>query len=160
MKIERVYSRNVVTAPRASELREAAQIMRRFHVGSLIVTEDDASGDPRRAIGIVTDRDLVLKAIANGVGPGDAVVGDLMSEPLATIDDRADIYEAIEIMRTRGVRRLAVRNTNGAIVGVLSLDDVITAFGVVLGELGKLLSAEMIAEREEGHRAPVMIAVG
>jgi CBS domain-containing protein len=158
MKIERLYSRNVVTAPRSASLGEAAQLMRRFHVGSIVVI--DESSDARRAVGIVTDRDLVLQAMANGIGPGDGAVGEVMHEGLVSIPSGADVFEAIEAMRANGVRRLAVSGPDGALTGVLSLDDVIAGLGVELGSLTNVLGSEFKAEREQAQRAPVMLPVG
>ena len=63
-------------------------------------------------------------------------------------------------MRTSGVRRLAVADANGALLGVISLDDVVAALGVELGGLASVLSTELKAEREQGQRAPVMMPVG
>ena len=114
----------------------------------------------RRAVDIVTDRDLVLQAMANGRGPADVVVGDVMSQGLAAVKESADVFEAIETMRTCGVRRLAVADANGALLGVISRDDVVAALGVELGGLASVVSTELKAEREQGQRAPVIITIG
>ena len=135
MQVERLYSRDVVTAPRSASLREAAQLMRRF-------------------------RDLVLQAMANGIGAEDCSVGEVMHEGLVSIHSGVDVFEAIETMRAHGVRRLAVSGPDGALVGVLSLDDVIVALGVELGTLANVLGSEFKTEREQAQRAPVMLPVG
>jgi signal-transduction protein with cAMP-binding, CBS, and nucleotidyltransferase domain len=158
MQVERVYSRNLVTTTRTASLMEAAQLMRHFHVGALVVTDDAA--DTRRAIGIVTDRDLVLQAMANGVGPRDAAVAEVMTEGLASVRNNVDIFEAIEAMRANGVRRLAVSGPDGAVLGIVSYDDVIAAMGVEMGSLAAVLSTELKSEREIGQRAPVMVPIG
>lgn len=125
MNVGQISSRNIVRVPRSCNLQRAAGLMRDFHVGALIVTDDEPDDD--RAVGIVTDRDLVLHALAEGVGPNEAVLSDVMTEGLATIEHSADIHAAMERMREHGVRRLVVTAEDGSLVGVASLDDVIDA---------------------------------
>ncbi|HEU0203787.1 MAG TPA: CBS domain-containing protein [Burkholderiaceae bacterium] len=125
MNVGQISSRNIVRVPRSCRLQEAAALMRDFHVGALIVTDDAPADD--HAIGIVTDRDLVLKALAEGIGPQEASLGDVMTEGLATVHEAADVHTAMETMREHGVRRVIVTATDGTLVGVVSLDDVIDA---------------------------------
>lgn len=160
MQVDRICSRNVVTVTRSASLMEAAQLMRRLHVGTLVVVDADEAAGARRAIGIVTDRDFVLQAMANGIGPRDAAVGDVMTEGLVAVTSTADIFEAIDTMRSRGVRRIAVSGDDGALIGIVSMDDVIGVLGTELGTLAAVPSTELKAEREAGQRAPVMMAVG
>lgn len=159
MQVDRICSHNIATIARGANLVEAAQLMRRMHVGALVVVADEPA-EIRRAVGIVTDRDLVLQAMANGVGPQDATVAEVMTEGLAAVPQNADVFEAIEAMQSHGVRRLAVSNAEGALVGVVSLDDVIGVLGTELGTLAATLSKEMATEREAAQRAPVMMAIG
>jgi CBS domain-containing protein len=155
MHIDRIYSRNLVTVSRSCNLEDAARLMRQYHVGALIVIDDEA--ETRRAIGIVTDRDLVLQAMANGVDPRLAVIGEVMTDGLVTVSRNADLYEAIQAMRTNGVRRLAVSDGDGRLVGVVSLDDVIAAMGAELGSLASVLDTELKFEREEVAEQPVAV---
>jgi CBS domain-containing protein len=145
-------SRNPVTVARSSSLLEAAQLMRQYHVGALIVT--DGEPDRRRAVGVVTDRDLVLQAMANGIGPRDAQVGEVMTEGLASVPLSADVYDAIEAMHANRVRRLVVSDADGSLVGVVSMDDIVTALGTELGNLAAALEAGFREEREV-QQAPV-----
>lgn len=83
-----------------------------------------------------------------------------MTEALVSVKDSADVFEAIEAMRTAGVRRLAVSDAAGTLLGIVSFDDVIAGLGVEIGTLAAVLAHEMESERAEGQRAPVMMAVG
>jgi len=65
MNLERVFSRNIVYARSSATLEQAAKLMRDRHVGALLVTEDGSQGRP---VGVVTDRDLVIRALADGAG--------------------------------------------------------------------------------------------
>jgi CBS domain-containing protein len=133
MKVEQIYSRNVIHARRSCSLQEAAKLMREHHVGALLVTDEEQQ--PGRAIGIVTDRDLVLQAVAEGIGPKELTVGEVMSRGPITVPMSADIHEAMETMREHGVRRLAVSGGNAMLVGVVSLDDIVH---VLAGEFATL----------------------
>ncbi len=140
MKVARIYTRNVVSATRSSTLQEASLIMRDRHVGSLLVTEDEPNGD--HAIGIVTDRDMVVYATAEGLDPQSSTLADIMTPKIAAIDRDADAHEAMAVMRKFGVRRLAVTGEDGSIIGVLSLDDVVDAVATELSALAEVIRAE------------------
>lgn len=94
---------------------EAARIMRDSGVGAALVVRDGALG------GVVTDRDLVVRALAEGAGP-DAPVGPLCSERLIGVEASQEVAEAERLMRENAVRRLPVIE-NGQIVGIMSLGD-------------------------------------
>ena len=149
MNLERISSRPVIRAPRSSTLRDAADLMRRHHVGALVVT-DDAPNDHRVA-GIVTDRDLVLKAVAQGISPTEATLDDVMSEGLATVKGQADVRTAMEVMRAHGVRRLAVTDEAGAVTGFVSFDDVVAALAAEMTTLARIVEAEQ--EHEANREA-------
>lgn len=100
-------------------LRSVAQTMATQDVGALVVAEDGA------AVGIVTDRDLVVRGLAQGVGL-DAPVGQLATEDLVAVTPDADIADVVDLMRERAVRRVAVIDGDLA-VGVVSLGDLAVA---------------------------------
>ena len=137
MKVERVYTKGVVSVPQAATLEEAATIMLRHHVGALVVTETDMPDSD--IIGFLTDRDIVLQAVAEGLDTAAVPVADVMSPMLATVRESADMHEALEMMRGGGMRRLAVADGADRIVGMLSIDDVIDALAVELESLSAVL---------------------
>jgi CBS domain-containing protein len=147
MRIERIYTRNVVGTSRSSTLASAAAAMRKFHVGSLLVT-DDPPGEGH-AIGVVTDRDVVIQAVAEGLDTRALTVGDVMTPGINYIPEKADLHEALEIMRTRGVRRLVVTRDGGQVAGVLSMDDVIDGLAADMASLAQVVKTEAEGEREE-----------
>lgn len=146
MNVGRIYTRNLVTVPRSGSLQQAAALMRSNHVGALLVTGEGIHSD--RAVGIVTDRDLAVQAMAEGVSPGNGTVGEFMTDSLATVSENVDVHEAIEIMRAEGIRRLAVTGRDGEILGVLSFDDVVDAIAVELSSLAQALKSEWFREAE------------
>lgn len=119
----------VVTARRDTPLSECAWRMRSEHVGSLIVVEDDPTQPGvQRPVGIVTDRDIVIGAVAPGLDTHVLTAGDIMASPLATVSDDADMLEALARMREHGVRRLPVVDQSGRLVGILAIDDLLELF--------------------------------
>ena len=124
MRVHEIFTRGTVHIPQERNLQEAAQQMLHQHVGALIVTD---GGADNRLLGIVTDRDIVLKAVAAGSAPRATLVAEVMSTGVASVGENDDLMEAMQAMFTHGVRRLAVTGDTGAVVGVVSLDDVIEA---------------------------------
>jgi CBS domain-containing protein len=153
MKLERISARPIVRAARSCRLQEAADLMRRHHVGALVVTDDPP--DEHRVLGIVTDRDLVLKAMAEGIGPAEAMLSDVMTEGLATVERTADVRAAVETMRVNGVRRLGVTDDDGIVVGFVAFDDLLTGFAVEFASLAHIIEAEREREVEQELDAPV-----
>lgn len=124
MKVQEIFTRGTVHIPQERNLQEAALQMRQQHVGALIVTD---GSEANRLLGIVTDRDIVLKAVAAGAAPRESSVGGVMSTGVATVAESDEVVDAMQAMFSHGVRRLAVTDSANAVIGVLSLDDVIEA---------------------------------
>ncbi|HEX6005273.1 MAG TPA: CBS domain-containing protein [Burkholderiales bacterium] len=147
MNVARIYTRSVVSVPRSKTLQQAAILMRDFHVGALLVTEDAPNTD--QAIGIVTDRDLVVQALAEGAMPDELRIDQVMTPEIAGVSESADAHEAMTTMRDAGVRRLAVTGEGGAVVGILSLDDVIDALSIELENVAGVIRSERGHELEQ-----------
>lgn len=146
MRVADLCTRSAVSIAPSGSIIDAAQLMRARHVGSLVVVEE--RGGQRIPVGMLTDRDIVLAVIAAGVEPGSLTVGDVMTHPPVTCHDSDSLFEAIQRMRDRGVRRLPVIDAGGALVGVLSADDVYGALGAHLQQLGHALARGQLREME------------
>jgi CBS domain-containing protein len=144
MRIADICTRNVIHIGALASVREAAEAMRRHHVGALVVV-DQPNGE-RIPVGILTDRDIVVSVIAAGVDPAAVAVGDVMSRNPATCGEDEDVFDAIETMRERGVRRLPVLNAKGGLAGMLTVDDVHGVLSTHLSELGRALVREQVRE--------------
>ena len=104
-------------SPTASVL-EAAQIMRGYDIGDVIVLEEE------RLFGILTDRDIVVRALAEGADPETTPVGEICSRDLTTIEMTASVGQAVRLMREKAIRRLPVVDDEGFVMGIVSLGDV------------------------------------
>jgi len=144
MSIGKVCVREVAVAERSTTIREAAQLMRRFHVGNLVLM--DRKGDHARPAGIITDRDIVLSVVATGLDPAVFTLGDLATSDLITCREDQGIFECIQQMRLHGVRRMPVVDRDGELVGIVSVDDLVQLLAEEMGELGKLITREQARE--------------
>ncbi|OIQ79175.1 hypoxic response protein 1 [mine drainage metagenome] len=152
MKVQDVYTRGAVHIPQSRNPQEAAVQMRDQHVGALVVTDGMVDD---RLIGIVTDRDIVLKATALGASPLDTLVAEVMTAGAITIDEDAELSDAMQAMFSHGVRRLAVTDGAAGVVGILSLDDVIDALGRDWALLTRILRSEQQRERSGSVQSPL-----
>ena len=152
MTVENVFTPSLVKASRGATLQEAARLMRKHHVGALIVTDDGIDRD--KPVGIVTDRDIVIKAVADGLPGNLAKLEEIMTRALATVLRSDTLEHALDLMRTRGVRRLAVAEASGELAGFLSIDDVVDRLAGEVsglhGVLGNELSREIAQTRASG----------
>lgn len=147
MPIAQICSRGVVIANPDDSLRTVAALMRVHHVGSVVVTRDDAG--LCRPLGIITDRDIVLALVAKDVSPDAVSAGDVMSEPLETLNETDEVWTALERMRSRGVRRLPVLGAQGELVGIVSTDDLLELVAEELSGLARIIGRE---QRQEVSR--------
>ena len=145
MTIGKVCNREVVFIHAQASVPEAARLMREHHVGDLVVTKEKTG--KRVPVGIVTDRDIVLEVIAEGVGMDDVNVGDIMSDNLVTARESDGLLETIKVMRAKGIRRLPVVNDDHELVGILSVDDLIDLFSEQIVDLARLIAREQSREK-------------
>lgn len=144
MRIADVCTRSAVHIAVSASVREAAETMRKRHVGSLVVVE--APNGELLPVGIVTDRDIAIGVVAAGVDPDSLVVGDVMSRNLAVCGQDQSLFDAIRVMRARGVRRLPVLDYKGGLAGMLTADDIYAALSVQVHELSYALVREQVRE--------------
>lgn len=109
-----------VLEPGAS-VSDAAALMREGDIGDVVVVEDN------RLCGIVTDRDIVVRVLADGSDPAAVTVGDICSRDLTTISSMASVDDAVTLIRDKAIRRLPVVDGDGAIVGIVTMGDIAIA---------------------------------
>lgn len=118
-KVGEVMTKDPATMPRTASLRETAQLMRQRDIGDVIVVEDRES---QRLAGLVTDRDIVVRAVAEGHNPDDVSLSDILTADVASVTEDTPIKQAIDLMMSKAVRRLPVVR-GGQPVGVVSIGD-------------------------------------
>ena len=144
MPISEFCNREVVFATRETSIQEAAQLMRQYHVGDLVVV-DDVDGK-RVPVGIVTDRDIVIEIISQSLDLNEFNVGDIMSPQLVSVEEKEGVFETIRLMRVKGIRRIPVVNQQGGLEGIVSADDILDLLAEELAELAKVAPREQKRE--------------
>jgi CBS domain-containing protein len=147
MPIGDVCVRDVVVAAKDVTVQQAAVLMRRHHVGDLVVVVEGTDGR-RVPVGIVTDRDIVVSVVAPTLNAGVYTVGDLVARELVTVAEDQGVFETIQQMRMSGVRRMPVVDRAGGLVGIISVDDLIQLLSDEMSELAKLITREQVLETE------------
>jgi CBS domain-containing protein len=146
MLVGKICNREVVFVEPGTSIAEAARLMREHHVGGLVVVKEKFG--KRVPVGIITDRDLVIEVIAEGVDMRDISVGDIMSDQLVTAREGDDLLETLKMMRAGGIRRLPVIDDDGALAGILTVDDLIDLFSEQIADLARLIAFEQKREQE------------
>jgi len=141
-----VMSRTPITVHVDVSVAEAAQMMKEKAVGSLIVTEGESP------IGIVTERDLVTKVMAQGLSAENTKIADVMSTPLISVHPHTEVAEAAKRMADLKIRRLAVVE-NGKLIGLVTENDIISIWPQLIEVTREYSRAGLIEEKEgiEGH---------
>ena len=121
MKVKDIMSTKVEALLPYNSLRQAARKMSELNIGSMPVVEDG------KLLGIITDRDISVYAIALGYGPQSTEVQQVMTKEVVTCFDDQDIDEAAQLMKQQRIRRLAVLDHDNFLEGFLSVDDIALA---------------------------------
>lgn len=150
MPIGSICVRDVITCNRDTKIDEVAQLMRQHHVGNVVVTEE--SKGKTVPVGIITDRDIVTSVIALKLDPTIFSADDLISRKIITVPENLGVFETIQEMRRHGVRRMPVLDQEGALAGIISIDDLIGLLAEEMSELAMLITKE---QTEEAQRKPL-----
>ena len=137
MQARDLCSRKPQTVDPDTCIRDAAQLMGRENVGCLVVTED---GFP---VGMLTDRDAALTVLTGRLDAGSVRVRDVMTRPIQRIEGGTSLTLALSILRSSRLRRLPVVDEEGALVGVLALDDVVRLLATEIGDLAEALRRQL-----------------
>lgn len=147
MPISEICNREVVVIRSDESVQEAAKLMRQHHVGDVIIVEEQKG--IRKPTGIVTDRDIVVEIMATELDPAVITVGDITIAKLITVKESTGIFETIQYMRRKAVRRSPVIDDRGGLVGIITLDDILQLLSEELSELAKLVGREIDKETKQ-----------
>jgi CBS domain-containing protein len=125
-----------VVEPETSAL-VVAKLMRKHHIGALVVVD---AQEKTRPVGIVTDRDLVLELMAEGLDPTVFTAGDIMSVDLVQASPEMDVMEAVQLMKKHRLRRLVMTDEQGRLVGIATMEDVLELLSQELASLATALA--------------------
>ncbi len=146
MLVGEACNREVVVVAKDAATDVAIGLMREYHVGDVVVVEDRLG--QKIPIGILTDRDVVIELLAEGVDLDAVSVGDIMSYELHVAREGDGLTNTIKTMKQKGVRRLPVVNDQGGLVGILTLDDIIEIMAELLDDLAAVVKKEQKREKK------------
>jgi CBS domain-containing protein len=149
MRIGEICTTSPIACSRDESIQGAALLMRTHHVGDVIIV-DQPDGE-QIPVGILTDRDIIVSVIALGLDPASLLVGDIMSDDLLACSENDDVYETIERMRQRGIRRMPVVNAHGTLSGIVSVDDLLGFLAEEMGELARIAPHQQSQEKRARH---------
>jgi CBS domain-containing protein len=136
MKLEELHGKAPVTVSPAATIVEAAELMNRRGTGSVLVV------DGGHLVGIVTDRDIVVRGVARRA-PADARIDSVMSTDVVTIDGSLDLRDACRVFATHPLRRLPIMS-DGKVLGVISVDDLYFTLVNDLADITRPVTAEAL----------------
>ena len=120
MPMSNCIQSDVVAAAPNDTVRDIAELMERRNVGSVVITRDD------RPIGIVTDRDLVIRVTARGKDPCLTYISDIMTRDPVIVNEDLGIFEMLNCARDNCIRRIPVVDSNRKLIGIFAVDDVVS----------------------------------
>jgi CBS domain-containing protein len=142
MSLERIYKTDVVIVSSDASVLDVARLMRTHHTGSIVVVENHCP------IGIITDRDIVIKLVAADLDSKRISASDVMSAPPALVNVNYDPLDVTRIMRARGIRRLPVVDEHRHLLGIVTLDDMLRLLGTEIANLAEAVQLEISKETE------------
>lgn len=149
MSVGEYCSREVIVISKDESVQDAVLLMRQHHVGDVVVVENrDGAMKP---VGILTDRDIVIELLAQNMALDTVRIGDVMSYELATINENSELLSALDMMKSKGVRRLPVTNQQGNLMGILTLDDLLELVAEQLNAMVNLNQLQKKHEMEHRH---------
>ena len=147
MKVNELATHQVVTISPTESIVDAARLMREHHVGDVVLVRERES--ERVPVGLITDRDIVVAAIAQGVDDLSRIrVQDIAAHELVTAGADDDVEEVVRLMLAQGVRRVPVVNALGALVGIVTYDDLVAFMADELADFARLFARQRKREKQ------------
>lgn len=130
MSIRECCNIGVVCCNADASLQDVAALMRKHHVGDVVVIEEREGN--RIPVGIVTDRDIVMETVSVQMEAAVFTAGDIMTTPLVTVREDEDFIDTLRLMRQHKIRRMPVVTQEGTLYGIVTADDIINLISMEL----------------------------
>jgi signal-transduction protein with cAMP-binding, CBS, and nucleotidyltransferase domain len=132
MGIVKCCREQVVAVSSDTPALDVAKVMGEKNVGSVVVVTGE-----NRPTGIITDRDLAVRVMAQEKNPGEVRAGDILTRDVVTFQDSMGVYEAIQKMTAEGIRRMPIVDDGGRLIGIVTMDDIIRMLGEEMTAIAK-----------------------
>lgn len=142
MKSGDICTRSTVIIQDDRQVKDAAKLMKQYNIGSLVVVRSQKDNRmPIIPIGIITDRDIVIKAMMDG-NLHELEIKEIMSAPVITVQEHISIFDTLAKMRYNGIRRVPVVNEKGHLAGIITLDDIMDFLLTEISEISQIFKKE------------------
>ena len=136
MSLGNLCRREVVVVSQGTPIKKAVKFMEEKNIGSVIVV---GSGKP---LGIATDRDILLRVVNKGLDPEKSSVDDVMTKEIVTLKEGMGLFEALEQVKGKGIRRFPIVDARGNLKGIMTLDDIIYLLGKEMADVASIIERE------------------
>jgi CBS domain-containing protein len=136
MGIGSLCRREIICVNPGTSVREAARLMGEKNIGSTIVVRE---GKP---IGILTDRDILLRVMNNGLDPEKTSVDEVMTQQIVTLREDIGLFEALQQIKGKGIRRFPIVDAKGNLQGIMTLDDILYLLGKEMSDVAIIIEKE------------------
>ncbi|MGH7800700.1 MAG: CBS domain-containing protein [Thermodesulfobacteriota bacterium] len=136
MSLGNMCRKKIVCVNAGRKVKEAAKLMEQKNIGSVIVV---GGGKP---VGIVTDRDILLRVVNKGLDPEKTSVDKVMTKKIVTLREDMGLFEALEKTKKKGIRRFPIVDTKGKLQGIMTLDDILYLLGKEMANVSSIIERE------------------
>lgn len=147
MRVGDICNHHAVIIGKTDSIFSAAVLMRDQHVNYIVVVE--SSGGRNIPVGSITDRDIVVKMVANSVDLHSVTIGEAMNASLLLADEHDSVVSTLKRMRHKGLRHIPVINPCRALIGILSIDDILDRLAEQLNDIGYIIAQEQLSLQED-----------
>jgi len=137
MSLGNLCRREVVVVNQGTPIKEAVKLMEEKNIGSVIVV---GGGKP---IGIATDRDILLRVVNKGLDPEKTPIDKVMTKKIVTLREDMGLFEALEKIKKKGIRRFPIVDTKGKLQGIMTLDDIIYLLGKEMADVASIIESPL-----------------
>ncbi len=127
---------DVVTATPNITVAQVAKLMSKKHVGSVVIVRGT------KPVGIITDRDITVRVVSQGKDPQMMAARQVMTRDLVTLSEDLGLFEVLEIMKNKAIRRFPVVDSEGNLSGLFTLDDILYLLGVEMSAVARIIEQE------------------
>ena len=136
MSLGNLCRREIICVDSRTTVKEAAKLMEGKNIGSTIVVQE------RKPIGILTDRDILLRVMNRGLDPEKTSVDEVMTKQIVTLKEDMGLFEALQKVKGKGIRRFPIVDSNGNLQGIMTLDDIFYLLGKEMSDVTSIIENE------------------
>jgi CBS domain-containing protein len=136
MSLGNLCRREIICVDPRTTVKEAAKLMGEKNIGSTIVVQE------RKPIGILTDRDILLRVMNRGLDPEKTSVDEVMTKQIVTLREDTGLFEALQKVKGKGIRRFPIVDSNGNLQGIMTLDDIFYLLGKEMSDVASIIENE------------------